>query len=169
MNSFSILSDNLISWWIQVTVIAALGTALPVLFRIRHPKTQIAFYHFILVICVVLPLIEPWHHPLLIANGAVQSGVNLLPGISWPIYLGWIIAAGMLAKLCWLAGGFLQIRRYRALGDSNISNSRIHTAGPRSDRCGCAIWHLTECRWSGYARACGSDHIASRILSFPGP
>jgi hypothetical protein len=108
------LSDNLISWWIQVTVIAALGTALPMLFRIRHPRTQIAFYHFVLAVCVVLPLIEPWQHPLLIANGGLQSGVNQLPAVSWLTCLAWIFAAGVLAKLCWLAGGYLQIRRYRA-------------------------------------------------------
>jgi beta-lactamase regulating signal transducer with metallopeptidase domain len=114
VNSFSVLSDNLISWWIQVTVIAALGTALPILFRIRHPRTQIAFYHFILVVCVGLPLIEPWYHPLLIANGAVQRGANLLPEVSWLSYLVWIFAAGILVKLFWLAGGYLQIRRYRA-------------------------------------------------------
>ena len=114
MNSFSILSDNLISWWIQVTVIAALGTALPMLFRIRHPKTQVAFYHFVLLLCIALPMVEPWHHRLLIANGDLRSGVNLLPKTSWLIYLGWIFAAGMLVKLCWLASGYLQIRRYRA-------------------------------------------------------
>ena len=114
MNSFSFFTDNLISWWIQVTVIAVLGTALPMLFRIRHPKSQVAFYHFILLACIALPLVEPWHHPLLIANGAVQSGVNLLPKISWLTYLGWIFVGGMLVKLCWLAGGYLQIRRYRA-------------------------------------------------------
>lgn len=114
MNSFSVLSDNLISWWIQVTVIAALGTALPILFRIRHPRTQITYYHLILVVCVALPLIEPWYHPLLIANGAVQRGANSLPGVSRPTYLMWVFAAGILVKLCWLAGGYLQIRRYRA-------------------------------------------------------
>jgi hypothetical protein len=84
------------------------------LFRIRHPRTQVSFYHFILIVCVALPLVAPWHHPLVIANGVVQSGVNLLPKISWVTGLGWIFAAGMLVKLCWLAGGFLQIRRYRA-------------------------------------------------------
>jgi beta-lactamase regulating signal transducer with metallopeptidase domain len=114
VNSLSVLSDNLISWWIQVTVIAALGTALPMLFRIRHPRTQIAFYHFVLAVCVALPLIEPWYHPLLIANGSVQRGVNNLPGVSWLSYLVWIFLAGMFVKLCWLAGGYLQIRRYRA-------------------------------------------------------
>jgi hypothetical protein len=60
-------------------------------------------------------LVEPWHHPLVIPNDVVQSGVNLLPKISWFTWLGWIFAAGMLAKLSWLAGGYLQICRYRAL------------------------------------------------------
>jgi hypothetical protein len=114
VNSLSALSDNLISWWIQVTVIAALGTALPIFFRIRHPRTQIAFYHSILAVCVALPLIEPWYHPLLIANGAVQRGANLLPDVSWLTYLKWFFVAGMLVKLCWLVAGYLQIRRYRA-------------------------------------------------------
>jgi beta-lactamase regulating signal transducer with metallopeptidase domain len=114
VNSISILSSNLISWWIQVTVIAALGTALPTLFRIRHARTQVSFYHFILAICVVLPLIEPWHHPLLITTSDLQRAGSLVPEVSWLTYLAWIFVAGILAKLCWLAGGYLQIRRYRA-------------------------------------------------------
>jgi beta-lactamase regulating signal transducer with metallopeptidase domain len=114
VNSISILSNNLISWWIQVTVIAALGTALPMLFRIRHPRTQMAFYHFILAVCIALPLIEPWHHPLLFTTSAMQGDVILVPGVSWLTYVAWIFVGGMLVKLCWLAGGYLQIRRYRA-------------------------------------------------------
>ena len=114
MNAYSILSDNLIFWWMQVTVIAAAGTILPMLFRIRHPNTQVAFSHFILVVCIVLPWLEPWHHPLLIANGAVLGVVNALPKFSWLTYLTWIFVAGMFARCCWLVGGYLQIRRYRA-------------------------------------------------------
>jgi hypothetical protein len=108
------LSDNLISWWMQVTFVAALGVVLPMLFRIRHPKTQVAFCHLILVVCLVLPCVEPWHHPILIENGATQAVVNQLPKLSWLPYMVWIFVAGMFARLCWLAGGFLQIRRYRA-------------------------------------------------------
>jgi beta-lactamase regulating signal transducer with metallopeptidase domain len=108
------LSGNLISWWMQVTFVAALGVVLPMLFRIRHPKTQAAFYHLILVVCLVLPCIEPWHHPLVIENGAMQAVVNQLPKLSWLPYVVWIFAAGMVARFCWLAGGFLQIRRFRA-------------------------------------------------------
>lgn len=114
MNLFSLLSDNLISWWIQISVIAALGTALPFLFRIRHPKTQLAFYHLILAVCVLLPLIEPWDHPLQITGRAVSSTAQIRPEISWITVVVWIIASGILVKLCWLAGGLWQIRRYRA-------------------------------------------------------
>ena len=105
MNSICILSSNLISWWIQVTVIAALGTALPILFRIRHARTQVSFYHFILAICVVLPLIEPWHHPLLITASGLQSAESLVPAISWLTYLAWIFVAGRGAVKHMIVGG----------------------------------------------------------------
>jgi len=114
MNSFSILSDNLISWWIQVSVIAVFGVALPYLFRIRHSRTQLVFYHLILVVCVLLPLIEPWQHPLLVASGTDRDAPNTAAGIPWGSFLVWIIAAGIFAKLCWLAAGLWHIRRYRA-------------------------------------------------------
>jgi beta-lactamase regulating signal transducer with metallopeptidase domain len=114
MNSFSIFSDNLISWWIQVTVIAALGAVLPLLFRIRHPRTQLAFHHFILVLCILIPFIEPWQHPLMvITSNTVQQAAYVRTGISWITYLEWVIAAGIVAKMCWLASGLRQIRRFR--------------------------------------------------------
>jgi len=114
MNSFSILSDNLISWWIQVSVIALFGVALPYLFRIRHSRTQLGFYHLILALCVLLPLIERWHHPLLAESGTVHNPTNVGAGFSWGRLLVWIVAAGILARLGWLAGGIWHIRRYRA-------------------------------------------------------
>src|SRR5580693_2364453 len=56
---------NLISWMWQVFVIATLGWLLPSLFRIRHPRTQLAYYHAVLALCLILPLAEPWRHPVI--------------------------------------------------------------------------------------------------------
>jgi hypothetical protein len=47
---FQFLQSNLASWVVQVLVIASLGALLPVLFRIRHPRTQLAYTHFILAV-----------------------------------------------------------------------------------------------------------------------
>jgi beta-lactamase regulating signal transducer with metallopeptidase domain len=40
--------------------------------------------------------------------------VHQLPKVSWIAYLMWIFAAGVFVKLCWLTGGYLRIRTYRA-------------------------------------------------------
>jgi hypothetical protein len=114
VNPFSLLSDNLISWLVQVFVVACLGAALPLLYRIRHPKTQLAFYHSILAICILLPLIEPWQHPLIIvASGTIHRATYIRSGIPWISYVEWVIAAGIVARMSWLGVGLWQIRRYR--------------------------------------------------------
>ena len=57
--------DNLLSWTEQVLIFASVGSALPILFRVRHPRTQLAYCHALLAICLLLPLIQPWQHPVL--------------------------------------------------------------------------------------------------------
>jgi len=119
VNLLSLLSENLIPWSIQISVVAALGAGLPRLFKVRHPKTQLAFLHFILAVCILLPFVEPWQHPFLAANGAVRNVSHAVTGTPWLNYLVWVICAGIVAKLCWLAGGLFQIRKYRS------SSSRV--------------------------------------------
>jgi hypothetical protein len=60
--------ENLASWFVQVSVIAFVAAALPMLLRIRHPKTQLAYYHLVLLLCFALPLIQPWQTTLLFAS-----------------------------------------------------------------------------------------------------
>ena len=40
--------DNLTPWLIQVSLVATAGALLPLLFRIRHPRSQLAYYHVVL-------------------------------------------------------------------------------------------------------------------------
>jgi beta-lactamase regulating signal transducer with metallopeptidase domain len=92
-----------------------LGAGLPALFRIRHPKTQLAFYQSVLVTCLLLPLVEPWEHPLLIASaGSIPASPTAHTGYSWMTLAGWIVAAGIVARLCSLIAGYWQTRCYRA-------------------------------------------------------
>jgi beta-lactamase regulating signal transducer with metallopeptidase domain len=109
--------DNLVSWLIQIAVIAGAGALLPSLFRIRHPKSQLLYYHTLLVLCFALPLLQPWQKPLLIVSGFASdsspgpdsSSVSLFGAILW------IIGLGIAAKMCWLGAGLWQLRRYRRL------------------------------------------------------
>src|SRR5260370_31422037 len=57
-------AGNLLSWMEQVLIIASLGSLLLIVFRIRHPRTQLAYCHILLAVCLALPFIQPWRHPV---------------------------------------------------------------------------------------------------------
>src|ERR1700732_2961732 len=59
---------NLLPWIEQITVIALVAALLPVLFQVRHPRTQLAYCHLMLIVCLLLPFLEPWHHPVLLVS-----------------------------------------------------------------------------------------------------
>jgi beta-lactamase regulating signal transducer with metallopeptidase domain len=61
--------QNLLPWIEQVTVIALVGALLPVVFQVRHPRTQLAYCHMILVLCLLLPFLQPWRHPVVMISG----------------------------------------------------------------------------------------------------
>src|SRR5580700_3607644 len=78
--------ENLLSWIVQTILIASVGALLPILFRIRHPQTQLGWCHVVLAACLLVPMAEPWRHPLLVrdrdrgAELAVSGQASGLPG-----------------------------------------------------------------------------------------
>jgi len=101
---------NAIAWMEQVFVIASLAWLLPILFRIRHPRTQLLYCHMVLALCLVLPLVEPWQHPVIHRAAASAALTHPRP---WTPIVRWILAAGFMARLAWLLVGLWRIRRYR--------------------------------------------------------
>ena len=116
--------QNFLSWAAQVSVIALAGAVLPAIFRIHHPRSHLAWCHALLLACIVLPLIQPWHHPVISSPTAshpeLADTANVTDGtpsgqapIPWSRIVAWILLAGIVARLCWFLGGLRQIRRYR--------------------------------------------------------
>src|SRR5262245_38616073 len=118
---------NLTAWLVQVGVIATLGAVLPMVFRIRHPRTQLIYCDAVIILALLLPSIQPWHHPVIVtaAKPAAAAGTAPVPeatsAVSQPIRTAtpervilWILAIGAAAKLTWLASGLWRLRRYRA-------------------------------------------------------
>jgi len=118
-----ILHDNLVPWFAQVVVIATLGAVLPMLFRIRHPRTHLAYSHLVLAACAVLPLIQPWQHATVTSHtgllfASARSGTAAVSAAGRIFAVGetialWVLAAGFVLRLGWLGIGMLQIRRFR--------------------------------------------------------
>ena len=110
---------NFLSYCLQVIVLVAVGTALPSLFRLRAPRVLLAYWQGLLVICLALPLLEPWRPPAVdssIAEGtvsisfqAVQAGTSDLHAWLYPLIAG-VLLAGMLVRLAWLALGLGRLR-----------------------------------------------------------
>ena len=116
--------QNFLSWAAQVSAIALVGAVLPSIFRIHHPRSHLAWCYALLLASLVLPLIQPWHYPVVSsatpshpepadsANVAHSTPAGRA-AIPWSLIVGWILLAGIVARLCWFLAGLYQIRRYR--------------------------------------------------------
>jgi beta-lactamase regulating signal transducer with metallopeptidase domain len=69
-------TDNLLAWMEQAFLLASAGSLLLMVFRIRHAPTKLAYCHALLALCLLLPLIQPWKHPLVVReiSSAADSG-----------------------------------------------------------------------------------------------
>jgi beta-lactamase regulating signal transducer with metallopeptidase domain len=82
-------------------VLAAAGSLLLAIFRIRHPWTKLAYCHSLLAICLVLPWIQPWRR---------AAAPSTIPQVRLIV---WLLTAGGAAKLIWLLAGLWRIRKCR--------------------------------------------------------
>src|SRR5438105_10518834 len=73
------LLNNVLSWAAQAFVIVSLGALLPLIFRIRHPRSQLAYCHLLLAACVLLPFVQPWQHPVSTVGGSGTGKGGLTP------------------------------------------------------------------------------------------
>jgi TonB family protein len=114
--------SNLISDCLQVSLLVAVGTALPVLFRMRAPRVLLAYWQGLLLVCLLLPLAQPWKSPVLgpsVGVGtetpgfqSVAVGVGQIRGWLYPL-IGGVLVAGTLIRLAWLAVGLGRLRAIR--------------------------------------------------------
>ena len=116
--------SNLTAYCLQIAVLAASGTLLAFVFRLRIPRVALLYWQILLIGCISLPLLQPWKHPTFAAATAYEAGVdigsavseiavpanhNQPPEMPWEA-LGLILAAGVFIRLLWIIVGFLRLR-----------------------------------------------------------
>ncbi len=138
--------SDLLAWCLQIAMVAAVSAALPWLFRLRVSGARLWYWHIVLLICLALPLLEPW------AKLAPRSsGVTFTTGafhlaatpesrhftITWAVVALGVLLAGIALRLVWLGVGLLRLRRYRTtacrLDQSELFAGMCQTFAPKSE------------------------------------
>jgi beta-lactamase regulating signal transducer with metallopeptidase domain len=121
--------SNLLFWSAQVALLVLAAGFLPRLFQIRQPQVLLAYGRALLLICFVLPFLQPWHRlpsaaaVLLVPGG---SDVTFSPS-TIPVAAGWhfpgmeviaqvlgiVILCGIVLRFALLLLGLLRLRRFR--------------------------------------------------------
>lgn len=113
--------SNLVQYSWQLVAMIAMGTALPVLFRLREPRSHLLHLQLLLAASLLLPWLQPWMQPVTIlprlslpaASVAGGSVVTSGADFEWQGYVLLVLLAGTATRLGWLALGLTTLRRYR--------------------------------------------------------
>jgi TonB family protein len=119
--SLGLLWTNFIAYSLQIGLLVGVAALAPAALRLRSPRAKLAYWHLLLVACLLLPIIRPWRQQVIaetvtvttrviaIAPSAAPAGRSFSPA---EVALG-MIALGALTRLGWLAVGFWKLGRYR--------------------------------------------------------
>jgi beta-lactamase regulating signal transducer with metallopeptidase domain len=130
--------SNLTFWSAQVALLVLAAAFLPRLLQIRQPRVLLVYWRALLAICLLLPMIQPWHRlpgatAMIITTD--DSTLRAIPAStpaashwhfpSLPLIaqiLGIVILAGIAARFAILAMGLTKLRQLRQ-ASSPISRS----------------------------------------------
>jgi TonB family protein len=114
--------NNLIAWSLQIAAIVVAATVLPGVLRLRNPAAMLAYWRSVLAVCLLLPVLQPWHvsqvSGLLTSFSAELSGTDSRVGgkiMMVPVggIIAYVLAAGTILRLFWLGLGLCRLRTLR--------------------------------------------------------
>jgi TonB family protein len=118
--------NNLLAYSLQIALLALVGSALPVVFRVRTPALMLAYWRTLLATSLLLPVIQPWKPAF--PNSATGDAIGVVPIIGYVSIHGLenaalrpliydiaacLLLAGGLVHLSWLGLGLYRLSRYR--------------------------------------------------------
>jgi TonB family protein len=130
-----LLLNNMAVYCLQIGLLVGLAGFVPAVLRLRPPGAKLAYWHFLLAACLLLPVVRPWKQDVIDIGGAapVPAAVaTAAPAAPAPTRLPQaeillaLLAAGAVARLGWLAVGLWRLRRHRlhsSRADDRFSSS----------------------------------------------
>jgi TonB family protein len=124
--AFPVWLDNIIAYCLQIAILAAAGTLLAYVFRLRVPRVSLLYWQALLAACLLLPALQNWKHPVVVPAHAVSTTMSdvipahatALPAqperVLWTAadLIALVFAIGIALRLMWLAVGFLRLRLF---------------------------------------------------------
>jgi TonB family protein len=124
---------NLAAYMLQIACIAALAEVTLRLIPVASAGFRYAYWRLVLAGALVMPWVLRAAPPA-VEPGAAEPVIALSPGIrllefseaamgwtasaaSWPAVVPWILAAGIAARMLWVAAGVARLRALRRRGD----------------------------------------------------
>jgi TonB family protein len=116
-----LILGNLVAYSLQIGLLVALAAFVPAILRLRLPGAKLAYWHFLLAACLLLPVLGPRAREAAASNVQISTTVAVLaaaqpaPRLAIPrTELALVLlAAGAVFRLGWLAAGFWRLRQYR--------------------------------------------------------
>ncbi|MGD0359420.1 MAG: TonB family protein [Bryobacteraceae bacterium] len=111
---------NLAAWSAQTAALVMAGSLAAWAFRLRAPRVKLAYWQVLLILCLLLPAVEPWRRAAdsdieIATTVATPARSHVAPPISLPWRDGLLIvlASGCVVRALWLAVGFGKLHRWR--------------------------------------------------------
>jgi beta-lactamase regulating signal transducer with metallopeptidase domain len=112
---------DLVAYSTQATVLVGVGAIMASLLRLRVPRVRHAYWQALLTVCVFLPLLQPWRPEIPESSGntlrsitfALPSTTAAPTGPSLAEIVLWLICAGIVLRIVWMALGLGRLWLYR--------------------------------------------------------
>jgi TonB family protein len=134
----SLFIANLLGWSLQVSLVVMAAALVARLMPIDSASVRHAWWRAVLVVCLALPVVQPWHRPA-IASPALAPSITdvaidrvgttptsedgsrtvrpVVQLASWTAIVVVVLSAGMVFRIVWLATGLVRLRRLRETGE----------------------------------------------------
>ena len=119
--------NNIVAYSLQIGLVVGVAAALPAILRLKTPHARLLYWQLLLVACLTLPGLRPWHSDMIVVNRApvfalptaMQASPTVTVRYVMPPFVEialWLLAAGFAVRLVWLALGLMKLSRYRRNG-----------------------------------------------------
>ena len=121
----SIVLSDILSYSLQLALVIGAAAALAAAFRIREPRVTLACWRTLLVVCLLLPLCQPWltTRVPIVEPSSAPRGIEIEPqfssvvaaSTSWTItsICLFILCTGVAIRAVWLTTGAWTLARLR--------------------------------------------------------